>query len=116
MVDARGGGTCQQSDRLPGNQDHARARGRGLLSVLNRLVSLLRRFDCFAGWFHIFGRRSCSVLRRWWRLRNQLRRFLGRCRGGGGRWGRCNRNPGILLHFRLAKVFTGAQDNARDKA
>ena len=42
--------------------------------------------------------------------------FYGRRRGDGGRRGRCNRNRRILLHFRLAKVLTRAQENAHDKA
>ena len=55
----------------------------GLLGVLNRLASL-RRFDCFAGRFHIFGRRNRSVQRgcRW--LWDGLSRFHGRRGGDGG--------------------------------
>ena len=92
-----------------------RARGLGLLSVLNRLVSLLSLFDYLAGLFRLFVRCGCRFLRGWWSLGNGLSRFHGRRRGDGGRWGRCNRNRRILLHFRLAKVLTRAQENAHDK-
>ena len=85
-----------------------------LLSVFNRrLVSLLRRFDCFAGRFHIFGRRGCTILNGWRWFRDGLRRFDGR-RRGDERWGGCNRNRRLLFHFRLGKVLTRAQENARD--
>ena len=109
----RGGGTCQHCDRLLGNQDHARARGLGLLSVLTRRVRLFRLFNSFAGLFRRFVRCGCRFLRGWWSLGNGLS-FYGRRRGDGGRRGRCNRNRRILLHFRLAKVLTRAQENAHD--
>ena len=109
--------------------------------MLVSLASGRRLVDCFAGRFRLFGRRSYSVLRGWRWLRNGPGSFHGRRRGDGrwgrwdrsrrlgkglsrshgrrrgdGRWGRCNRNRRILLHLRLGKIETRAQEYARNNA
>lgn len=94
---------CQHCYRLPGNQDHARAHGLGLLSVL--LASVRRRFDCFSGRFHIFRGRRCCALCGWGWLGDRFSGCHSR-RRRDGRWGWCNYNRRILSHFRLDKVLT----------